>query len=397
MIRVFKLTFILIIFSNCLYSQDDSIRSQILNYEDSKSIIISKGRGLLLDKFIEGDLAKVKEIKDYLIKIEDDYFIAFYPREYWFVLYWTKDYSELAENLLNYAPAKVDNYCIRIRQPYNKLFDRLKEMTLKNKTLIKGQIQDSDLDSETKQILDLNLECILLDLKNIYAQDSLNEQADNFLKTYPQSKFEDFTKKHIRYKLIPENWGIAYELFSGYGIYTGNLSDNYTNNVPLGVSLDICYKKFELYLRANTRYNKTKKDFSYSLGTWEKGSKTTGYLLEASLGYATYNSNRFKLSPFAGIGTMNISPTTKDIEKTPELKEVSLNFTTTYIAGINFDIKFGPKHTPKYSPKTSYWFMRIRYGYTIPRFEKKYHGMSGNMHYITIGLGNMERNVKREY
>ena len=83
-------------------------------------------------------------------------------------------------------------------------------MTLKNKTLIKGQIQDSDLDSETKQILDLNLECILLDLKNIYAQDSLNEQADNFLKTYPQSKFEDFTKS-IRYKLIPENWGIAYE------------------------------------------------------------------------------------------------------------------------------------------------------------------------------------------
>ena len=83
----------LIIFSNCLYSQDDSIRSQILNYEDSKSIIISKVGDYWIS--LLGDLAKVKEIKDYLIKIEDDYFIAFYPREYWFFLYWTKDYSEL--------------------------------------------------------------------------------------------------------------------------------------------------------------------------------------------------------------------------------------------------------------------------------------------------------------
>ena len=114
------------------------------------------------------------------------------------------------------------------------------------------------------------------------------------------------------------------------------------------------------------------------------------FLPEASLGYVAYNDNRFKLSPFAGIGSMDISPPTKDTEETPELKEVSLEFTTTYIIGINFDIKFGPKHTPKYSPKTSYGFMRIRYGYSIPEFD-------GNMHYITIGFGGMARGLKREY
>jgi len=42
-----------------------------------------------------------------------------------------------------------------------------------------------------------------------------------------------------------------------------------------------------------------------------------------------------------------------DKEETPQLKEVSLEFTTTYIIGINFDIKFGPKHTPQYRPKAS--------------------------------------------
>lgn len=398
MTKGFQITLILLILSNCLYSQVDSIKSQILNYEDSKSAIISKGRKLLLDKFIEGDLMKVKDIKDYLIKTEDDNYFAFYPAEYWFVLYWTKDYSELAKSIQSFDSAKVASYNTRIRPLNDMLYDKLKEKSFNNETQIKEQLQISDLDYETKQILSLNFDWLLLEnRKNIYAQDSLNERADNFLKTNTQSRFEGFTKKYIKYKLVPKNWGMTFEFFSGYSIYTGNLSENYTNNVPVGVAFDICYKNYELYLRDYIGFNKTKKDFNYSLGTWEKGSRTMVFLPEASLGYVAYNDNRFKLSPFAGIGSMDISPTTKDKEETPELKEVSLEFTTTYIIGINFDIKFGPKHTTKYSPKTSYGFMRIRYGYSIPRFEKKYDGMTGNMHYITIGFGGMARGLKREY
>lgn len=398
MTKGFQITLILLILSNCLYSQVDSIKSQILNYEDSKSAIISKGRKLLLDKFIEGDLMKVKDIKDYLIKTEDDNYFAFYPAEYWFVLYWTKDYSELAKSIQSFDSAKVASYNTRIRPLNDMLYDKLKEKSFNNETQIKEQLQISDLDYETKQILSLNFDWLLLEnRKNIYAQDSLNERADNFLKTNTQSRFEGFTKKYIKYKLVPKNWGMTFEFFSGYSIYTGNLSENYTNNVPVGVAFDICYKNYELYLRDYIGFNKTKKDFNYSLGTWEKGSRTMVFLPEASLGYVAYNDNRFKLSPFAGIGSMDISPTTKDKEETPELKEVSLEFTTTYIIGINFDIKFGPKHATKYSPKTSYGFMRIRYGYSIPRFEKKYDGMTGNMHYITIGFGGMARGLKREY
>jgi len=204
-------------------------------------------------------------------------------------------------------------------------------------------------------------------------------------------------KTYIRYKLVPKNWGMTFEFFSGYGFYTGNLSKSYTNNIPIGVAFDICYKNFELYLRDYIGFNKTKKDIDYSLGTWEKGSNTMVFLPEASLGYVTYNDNRFKVSPFAGIGLMDISPPSNDTKDTPELKEVSLKFTATYIVGINFDIKFGPKRTPVNNPKTSYGFIRIRYAYNIPEFDKKFDGMSGNMHYITIGYGGMSRGLKREY
>lgn len=398
MIKVFKIAMILILFSNCLFSQVDSIKSQIMKYEDSKSTLISKGRELLLDRFIEGDIKKVKEIKDYLVKTEDNDYFAFYPSEYWFVLYWTKDYSELVKNIQNFDSSSIASYNTRIRPLNDMLYPKLKEKSFENETQIKKQINDSELDLETKQILILNLDWLLLETrKELNAQDSINKKADNFLKTFSPSKFDKFTKKYIRYKLIPRNWGMTFEFFSGYSIYTGNLSKNYTNNIPVGVAFDICYKNFELYLRDYIGFNKTKRDFEYSLGTWAKGSRTMVFLPEASLGYVVCSNNRLKISPFAGISSMDISPPSKETEKTPELKEVSLEFTTTYIFGINFDIKFGPKHTFGYKPKTSYGFMRIRYGYSIPRFEKKYDGMTGNMHYITIGFGGMSRGVKREY
>lgn len=398
MIKGFKIALILLLFSNCLFGQEDSIKSQIMDYDDSKSMIISRGRKLLLDKFIEGDLKKVKELKDYLVKTEDNDYFAFYPTEYWFVLYWTKDYSELAKDFQSLDSSRVASYNTRIPPPNDMLYVKLKEKSSNNKTQLRKQIQVSELDSETKQVLSLNLDRLLLENRgNTYALDSINERADIFLETYSNSKFEDFTRTYIRYKQVPRDWGVTYEFFSGYGVYTGNLSDNYSNNVPVGVAFDVCYKNFELYLRDYIGFNKTKKDFDYSLGTWEKGSRTMVFLPEASLGYAAYNGNRFKLSPFAGIGAMDISPTSNDTEKTPELEEVALKFTTTYIIGINFDIKFGPGNTPKYSPKTSYGFMRIRYGYSIPGFEKKYDGMTGNMHYISIGFGAMARGLKREY
>ena len=92
---------------------------------------------------------------------------------------------------------------------------------------------------------------------------------------------------------------------------------------------------------------------------------------EASLGYALLENNRFKVSPFIGIGSMDIGATMKDSENIPELKEISLDFTTTYVFGINFDLKFGKRKIPAFIPKTSYIFLRLRYAYNTPQFEKK--------------------------
>ena len=398
MIKGFKFILILLLFSSYLFSQVPDIESQILESKETKSTIISKGRKLLLDKFIEGDLNKVREIKDFLAETEDDNYIVFYPSEYWLILYSTKDYNELVNDIQSIDSLKLTSYNTRISPPEDLLYVKLLDKTIENETQLKKQIQESDLNAENKQILIINLDWLLLESrKNIFARDSLNNEVDKFITTYPRSRYEDYTKKYIRYKIVPKNWGLTYEFFSGYSLFTGSLSDNYTNNVPIGIAFDVCYKNFELYLRDYIGFNKTKTNHEYSLGTFEKGSRLRVFLPEASLGYVVHNDNRFKLSPFVGIGSMDISPPTADKEEIPELKEVSLEFTSTYIMGVNFDIKFGKKDTPAYNSKTNYGFMRIRYGYSIPNFEKKYIGVYGNMHYITIGFGVMTRGSKREY
>ena len=118
----------------------------------------------------------------------------------------------------------------------------------------------------------------------------------------------------------------------------------------------------------------------------------TGVLfLDASLGYAVLDKNKFRFSPFAGIGTMGIFPLKENEEETPELKEVSLKLTTTYITGINFDIKFSNSGDYDYS------IIRISYGYCIPRFQKRYDGLSGNMHYISVGFAGVFRDLKHLY
>ena len=387
------ITVALVVFQT--FSQSDSTKRQILNYDESKSAIISKGRNLLLDKFLENDMNQVIEIKNYLIeKGEDENYIALYPVEHWFILYWTNEYEELLNSIKALDSIAIASYYTRIHPPQDMLIAKLKSKSIENAQKITNQIEDATIDVEQKKFLSLHLESLIM--KSESFQDTLNIHADNFLKMYSETEYRDFTKQYIKYKLVPKNWGFAFEFFSGYSIFTKTLYNNYTNNVPLGVAFDVCYKRFGIYLRDYIGFNRTKKDFDYSTGIYKKGSSIMVFLPEASLGYAALDNNRFKLAPFVGIGSMDVSPSLGKTEKIPELKEVSLEFTTTYLAGLNFDVKFGKKGY-LFRPKSSYGFLRIRYGYSIPRFSKKYDGIFGDMHYITIGVGGFARGLKREY
>jgi len=65
MIRLFIV--IILFITTELYGQNDTIFSILKDYEHSKSELILKSRRLILDKFIEGDYQKVKEIINIMI------------------------------------------------------------------------------------------------------------------------------------------------------------------------------------------------------------------------------------------------------------------------------------------------------------------------------------------
>ena len=393
------------------FAQKDSLQNQILNYSDSNAEIISKGRGLLGEKFMEGDYEKVKEIRYYLLqKVQDKNYLVFYPLENWYILYWTQQYNELLAsisltdslniqrfNRIGYHEDLMFDKKIQPTQDllFSKLFERSKDSILQLDALI----DKSFLKEENKDFLKLYLLFLIKAGTNrTTARDSLNVSADKFLKEFPASKHVSFIRKYIRGEYIASKWGFVFEFFSGYDILTKELKDHFTNAVPIGVAFDIYYKKWALFLRDHIGLNKTKADIPYNSGVWEKGSQVRVYLPEASLGYVVTDNKILKLTPFAGISSTDFSPTTVDQNSNSNLKNAELKFTTTWTAGLNVDIKLGHSKTPMVSyNEESYWFVRVRYGYNLPQFQNKYDGYSGAIHYITIGLGGFGRAKKRKY
>ena len=393
------------------FAQIDSLQSQILNYTDSTSQIIIKGRGLLSDKFEEGDYQKVREIKDFLLsKVQDKNYVVFYPYEYWYILYWTQQYNELLANMAfhdstdynrynNLLPFDDLSFEKKVSPTNDLLMDKLYKRSKDSLLQLHSFIDHSSLKEEDKDFLKLRLQYITsMGNYKPATRDSLNLSADKFLESYPTSSYNKFIRKYIRYEFVHSKWGFAFEFFSGYGILTKELKSTFSNPVPIGVAFDIYYKKFGLFLRDYIGFSKTKTGVPYNNGIWEKGSQVRVYLPEASLGYVILDNKIARVTPFAGFAGTGFLPTDNDGDKNPDLKKAGLKFTNTYVGGFNLDIKLGQSKTEMVSfNEESFWFIRLRYGYSLPRFQKRYNGYDGAMHYITVGIGGFGRAIKRKY
>ena len=394
--KLFLLT-ILIYSIQLTFAQSQTIENEISNSNETRSILISKGRALLLDKFLVGDTTKVREIEAYLNKQSNEDYLSLYIVEQWLIDYWTKNFNHIIQTSMRYdsISASIQN---KIRPSEDYLFLKLQQKLYLQKQTIENSIKESDLPQSEKDFLVMHLfNCLITNDTKDITQDTLNVLADDFIQKYPNNEHIDIIRKYIRYKLIPSNWGYAFELFSGYGFFSGNLKNHYTNNVPMGVAFDIYYKNFVLYLRDYIGFSYTKHDFSKYGELWPENSQVRIYLPEASLGYVVHDSKHFKLAPFIGLSSTDIGPTEYDLEKVPNIKEYELEFSTTYSIGFNVDIKFGKPKMAMVSNdlEESNWFIRIRYGYNFPQFSKSYNGFDGDMQYITIGFGGFGRKLKR--
>lgn len=270
--------------------------------DQSKSEQIRKGREYLLEKFLDRDYDKVKEIKDYLLGLETDDYKALALFELWHILFWTQEFNALTESFRQIDSAFAANQEKTVIPPLDQLRGQLYRRGIEDEHLLRFNLQEAQLPAEDEAFLNLYLDW---DLKQITPEniEKCNELADAFLAQYPNSDYEWFVRHMIRKVNVDKNWGwgMGFDLCSGMS--TGMFSKPIAG---LGLSLDLFYRKFDFMLGYEVVFGKTVVDVPYSINSvpeiYPKGSRSEPIVWYATIAYPVLEKKRLRLAPFVGVG-----------------------------------------------------------------------------------------------
>lgn len=344
----------------------------------TKKVKIENGRAYLLEKFLERDYEKVKEITDYLLDLEDDNYCALSMKELWLLPYWTQDF-DLLTTMLGFDSTDYEVYKTKILPSYDQLYIQLYRHSIEDEHLLHSNLQEAELSAEDREFFTIYLDWIL-DIKyyndpfNNYgyfygdlSQKEYNERLDQFLSKYPDSRYKWVADNVIHkpyYDKSDWGFGVSFELCSGFS--TGQMHKPVGG---FGVSFNVSYKKLELNLggniiAANTRYNITYSGDSI----YSKGSEIDFTLVYAHLSYNIVDNKSIRLSPVVGVGynweSFSVSK-----------KKRSNDRYVLYQVGLNFDIKLKETLFEDH-------YIRIRYNCGITNMGQ---GEISTLHVISVG------------
>lgn len=348
--------------------------------QQSRKEKIEKGRAYLLEKFIDRDYEKVKEIKDYLMEMDDDNYVALTPFEQWHILQWTKEYDALIDKLRHSDSLYFASYDKKVFPEKDDLMRRLYLRSAEDEHLLKFSLQEAQLPAEDEAFLTLFLDWLIRS-ENNDNQKNWNVGADKFLADYPNSDYEWFVKHWIRRPYEVEGnwgWGMGLDLCSGFS--TGSLAQPLFG---IGLSLDIAYKRLFLFLgydivAANTRIDQP----LFGDGLCPKGTHVNWMPMYATLGYAIIDNNAIRVTPSLGVGGII---ETYGIQKHPEYEELEKNI-FVYQGALTFDIKGHGQFEGG--------GLRIRYSCGIAGLGT---GEVSTAHLISVGGSGLIRGTKRVY
>ncbi|HUW04927.1 MAG TPA: hypothetical protein VMW01_01590 [Williamwhitmania sp.] len=387
---------LMILLSFRAYSQPDSLAKAISAYEDKTEILITNGRKLLLSNFLDNNLLKVAEVKNFLVKTENKDYIALYPYERWMLDYWTRDYADILQTTEQFDSTYYASFSYRIQPPYDLLERKVYEATSLNIAKLISNIDSSNLDSEKKDFLILNLRYINIQKEhNNYYQDTLNTLANAYLKKYPSSNYNTYIRRYIRYQLVASTSYFIMDMgFGGY-FNSGQLYSKFGSSGLFSLGLAWKHERFNYILSCYLGSSKVKQDLVVENKQWTKGVVLDLVSAKLSFGYDILDIDRFRFSPNVGLVYTDYSPSQYNQPNEyiySDLKNTSKDF-YAYSFGFNYDISFKPRmNNLIYISYLS--FIRLSYGINIP--FKSYSGYNGVVNYFTISYGFGLRSVKRE-
>lgn len=387
----YRSTLLLFLMALCLNTaaQENGIESEIANYKNSEPEMISKARRMLIDKIKENDYLKIKEIKDYLVKErEEKNYAALYLKEYWLILYWTQEYEELLENVRNTGFDKnaklISNKTNWNNNSKSELLIQLQEKSTADNEMIIVLIDNAEINSEEKDFLKFHLKFCLNE-----NQDSLNYQADKFLIKYPTSIYGPFIKKVIKNKQIDSPFAWGYDVFLGYTLFNGGISETFTDCFSFGMTIDFYYRNFLMSFAFSLGGTELKKDIPFNVITWDKGRQADILLPQANLGYTFFNDKRINITPFIGISGTYIYPNYNDTPASTLYDEIELVADASWNIGLCLSLNSKTINTPLYMRRRNKIkaFIKLKYNYINSGFKKEYYGLNGAMHQITMSFG----------
>ena len=361
--------------------------------QQTKKVKIENGRTYLLEKFLERDYEKVKEIKDYLKGLEDDHYVALKPAELALILFWTSEFDVLAVELGRDSTDyhALNNKVLPVR---DDMMTQIYRRSVDEGYVLRSNIQNAQLSDEDDDFFTIFLDWLLDEnySKNI---EKHNERVDMFLTNYPNSRYDWLARHIIRVKFVEHNWGFGL----GFNLCS-EISPGFLPNSGFGVgfSLDVLYKKFDFTLGINMMTLQTTHDQIYSYhGTpnliCAKGEKCNWSMPYVNLGYFIIDNKWIALGPFVGLAYVYEKyPFTKDRDiHEDEFDDLNKTF-MMYRVGVNCDIKlFGSLPSIKALDRSA---VKLKYEFCL---TDSYDGQLSTAHIITIGFSWIGRGWERVY
>ena len=351
--------------------------------QQSKSEKITKGRAYLLEKFLDRDYDKVKEIKDYLLEMEDERYAVFAPAEYWHILFWTKEFDALTASMRGFDSTQFEAFKTKVKPQRDQLSEQVSRRSVEDEHVLRYSLQEAQLTAEDYDFLMLFLDWDLNSF-SFENQEDWNKKSDKFLADYPGSEYEWFVRHFIRVKLKESKWIWGMNIGFGSGVFTQDLNNWMKGEIGGCMAFEANYNRFRFALYMDGLDIKLRENPS------EKGDGSV-LAFNVSAGYDLIGWRRLDLTPFAAVGIEKVS--SKVLGSIPEL-EVLTKWRPNYELGVDLDIRVAEFKKPTgHLPL----FVRLRYWYDLPSMGKIGPDLSGGYHGFLFCIGFSFATEKRVY